>query len=123
MWNGLCIILNGETLLLDVSGAAFWPAERTLIFADLHLEKGSSYARGRQFLPPYDTEATLLRMAAAVARFNPKRILFLGDFFTTGRRPNGYRRARGRCWKGSPPNLSGFPAITILIRRPGRAVQ
>jgi len=47
----------------------------------LHLEKGSSYARGRQFLPPCDTQATLLRMAAAVARFNPKRIIALGDSF------------------------------------------
>jgi hypothetical protein len=81
MWNGLCVVLNGESLLLDVSGAAFWPAERTLIFADLHLEKGSSYARGRQFLPPYDSQATLMRMAAAVTRFNPKRIIALGDSF------------------------------------------
>jgi DNA ligase-associated metallophosphoesterase len=81
VWTDLSISVNGETLLLDASGAAFWPAQGTLIFADLHLEKGSSYARGRQFLPPYDTQATLLRMAAAVARFNPKRIVALGDSF------------------------------------------
>ena len=73
--------MNGESLLLDTSGAAFWPAQATLIFADLHLEKGSSYARGRQFLPPYDTKATLLRMAAAITRFNPRRIIALGDSF------------------------------------------
>jgi DNA ligase-associated metallophosphoesterase len=77
----MAIRVNGETLLLDVSGAAFWPAEETLIFADLHLEKGSSYARGRQFLPPYDTQATLLRMAGAVRRFQPRRIVALGDSF------------------------------------------
>jgi DNA ligase-associated metallophosphoesterase len=81
MRNEMAIAVNGETLLLDVSGAAFWPAQETLIFADLHLEKGSSYARGRQFLPPYDTEATLLRMAGAVRRFRPRRILALGDSF------------------------------------------
>jgi DNA ligase-associated metallophosphoesterase len=81
VWTDLSILVNGETLLLDTSGAAFWPAQATLIFADLHLEKGSAYARGRQFLPPYDTEATLLRMAAAVARFNPRRIVALGDSF------------------------------------------
>jgi hypothetical protein len=74
-------MINGETLLLDVSGAAFWPARATLIFADLHLEKGSSYARSRQFLPPYDTEATLARMTAAANRFNPGRIVALGDSF------------------------------------------
>jgi DNA ligase-associated metallophosphoesterase len=81
VWTDLEIIVNGERLLLDSSGAAFWPAQATLIFADLHLEKGSSYARGGQFLPPYDTAATLLRMAAAVARFNPRRIIALGDSF------------------------------------------
>ena len=81
MWTGLAISVNGESLLLDSSGAAFWPAQATLMFADLHLEKGSSYARGRQFLPPYDTHATLLRMVAAITRFNPKRIVALGDSF------------------------------------------
>jgi DNA ligase-associated metallophosphoesterase len=81
VWTDLTVTINGEALLLDTSGAAFWPAQATLIFADLHLEKGSSYARGRQFLPPYDTHATLLRMLAAITRFNPKRIVALGDSF------------------------------------------
>jgi DNA ligase-associated metallophosphoesterase len=75
------IALNGEKLALDISGAAWWVSRRTLIFADLHLEKGSSYARGGQFLPPYDTRATLLRMAHAVARRAPARIVALGDSF------------------------------------------
>ena len=81
VWTDLVTNVNGESLLLDTSGAAYWPAQGTLVFADLHLEKGSSYARGRQFLPPYDTQATLLRMAAAIARFNPRRIIALGDSF------------------------------------------
>ena len=81
MRNELAITVNGEKLLLDVSGAAFWPAGETLIFADLHLEKSSSYARGRQFLPPYDTQATLLKMAGAAQRFRPRRIIALGDSF------------------------------------------
>jgi DNA ligase-associated metallophosphoesterase len=51
------------------------------LFADLHFEKGSSYARGRQFLPPYDTRATLLRMAQLVGRYRPARIVALGDSF------------------------------------------
>src|ERR1700761_4876902 len=73
--------VNGESLVLDVSGAAWWPSQRTLIFADLHFEKGSSYARGGQFLPPYDTRATLLRMQQAVARRRPGHIVALGDSF------------------------------------------
>ena len=81
VWTDLCLTVNGETLLLDKSGAAWWPRTHTLIFADLHFEKGSSYARGRQFLPPYDTRATLLRMAEVAARRSPARIIALGDSF------------------------------------------
>ena len=73
------ITVNGESLLLDASGAAFSRAHATLIFADLHFEKGSSYARGRQFLPPYDTASTLLRMAETIARHRPARVIALSD--------------------------------------------
>src|SRR3984957_18879481 len=81
VWTEVSIVVNGQTLHLDTSGAAWWPKTRTLIFADLHFEKGSAYARGRQFLPPYDTRATLLRMAHALARYNPARVIALGDSF------------------------------------------
>src|SRR4051812_48352247 len=80
----LLITVNGETLLLDPCGAAFVPAHSVLLFADLHFEKGSFYARGRQFLPPYDTTNTLLRMARAVARHNPAHVVGLGDYFHDG---------------------------------------
>ncbi len=76
--------MNGETLLLDACGAVFARAHSTLIFSDLHFEKGSSYARGRQFLPPYDTANTLLRMARAIARHKPARVIALGDSFHDG---------------------------------------
>jgi DNA ligase-associated metallophosphoesterase len=79
--NDLLIRVNGESLLLDACGAAFSPAHSTLMFADLHLEKGSSYARGRQFLPPYDSADTLQRMARAIARHKPARVIALGDSF------------------------------------------
>ncbi len=84
MWierGDLEITVNGESLLLDTCGAAFARAHSTLIFADLHFEKGSAYARGRQFLPPYDTAHTLLRMTRAIARHNPARVIALGDSF------------------------------------------
>ncbi|HXR95525.1 MAG TPA: ligase-associated DNA damage response endonuclease PdeM [Rhizomicrobium sp.] len=81
MWTDLNIVVNGETLVLDRSGAAWWPRTATLILADLHFEKGSSYARFGQFLPPYDTRATLLRMADVMARRAPARVIALGDSF------------------------------------------
>ena len=66
--GNLEITVNGERLVLDASGAAFVRAHSALTFADLHFEKGSSYARSRQFLPPYDTASTLLKMMRVIAR-------------------------------------------------------
>src|SRR5580698_6629846 len=77
----LCADVNGERLTLDKSGAAWWERTRTLIVADMHFEKGSSYARGGQFLPPYDTSATLLKLTEAVGRHQPATIVALGDSF------------------------------------------
>ena len=80
----LHISVNGETLLLDKSGAAYWPTEKTLIFADLHFEKGSAYAKRGALLPPYDTRTTIKRMAEVIARHAPKRVIALGDSFHDG---------------------------------------
>ena len=73
--------IAGVELVAAVEGAFVWPAERLLVVADLHLEKGSSYASRRVFLPPYDTAATLARLARLVQRFAPRRLVFLGDTF------------------------------------------
>lgn len=68
-------------LLVDPAGALLVEHERTLVVADLHLEKGSSFARRGMLLPPYDTAATLARLAALVARYAPRRVVALGDSF------------------------------------------
>lgn len=73
----------------DVSGALYWAAERMLIVADLHLEKGSAYASRGQMLPPYDTVATLKRLEGAMARHKPAKVVALGDSFHD-------RKAEGR---------------------------
>ena len=73
--------VNGERLLLDCAGAAFWPAERTLIVADIHFEKGSSLARRGALLPPYDTRTTLKRLTALIDAHSPARVIALGDSF------------------------------------------
>jgi len=78
------ILVNGETLELDASGALWWQAERTLVVADLHFEKGSFFGRGGQFLPPYDTHATLHRLNALVRNHQAERVIALGDSFHDG---------------------------------------
>ena len=63
------------------SGGLYWRARRTLLVADLHLEKFSSYARKGQMLPPYDTGLTLKRLEADLARTGTVEVIALGDSF------------------------------------------
>jgi DNA ligase-associated metallophosphoesterase len=67
--------------LADLSGALFWEHERLLVVSDLHLEKGSSFATRGVLLPPYDTVATLGRLAAVIAHYDPRTVIALGDSF------------------------------------------
>ena len=76
--------LNGVALTADLSGALFWPAAETLVVADLHLEKGSGLARHGSLLPPYDSRTTLRRLAEALARYRPRRVICVGDSFHDG---------------------------------------
>lgn len=73
--------LNGALLQPHQSGALFWPDEKTLIVADLHLEKAASLAANGQFLPPYDTIETLDLLDELLIFFEPKRLIALGDSF------------------------------------------
>ena len=71
----------GETFEATADGALFWPSEQALLVADLHLEKASWFARLGQFLPPYDSHATLSALVTEVERAGAKRLYCLGDSF------------------------------------------
>jgi DNA ligase-associated metallophosphoesterase len=75
------ILVAGVALAADPAGACFWPEENLLIVADLHLEKGSSFAQRGVLLPPYDTAATLGRLNLLIAHYAPRLVVALGDSF------------------------------------------
>jgi len=50
--GGLRVHIEGEPCVLRCSGALWVLNHRTLIAADLHLEKGSAFAARGQMLPP-----------------------------------------------------------------------
>ena len=78
------ITVSGVTLAADPAGVLYWPEQRLLCVADLHLEKGSSFARRGVLLPPYDTRATLQALHALMARYAPRVVIALGDSFHDG---------------------------------------
>ena len=63
------------------SAASICPTCDILVVSDLHLEKGSAFARRGMMLPPYDTLATLRILDAVIARHDPKTVISLGDNF------------------------------------------
>lgn len=73
--------IGAAEAMLRCSGALWLATERALVVADLHLEKGSSYAARGQMLPPYDTRETLKRLAAEVEALAPALVVLLGDTF------------------------------------------
>jgi DNA ligase-associated metallophosphoesterase len=81
------LAVAGVELAADAAGALYWPERGLLAVADLHLEKGSSFARRGVLLPPYDTAATLARLAALIVRYAPRMVVALGDSFHDGRGP------------------------------------
>ncbi len=75
------IEVAGQLALLDLTGGLYLPEHDALLVADLHFEKGSSFARRGMMLPPYDTRETLSALSEAVFRFDPHVVIALGDSF------------------------------------------
>lgn len=116
------IEMCGERLHGDSAGALYWPSERILVVADLHLEKGSSFARRGVLLPPYDTAATLAGLALVIERHNPRTVISLGDSFHDGEgagrlcasdRETLAALQRGRDWVWISGNHDPDPAADI----------
>jgi DNA ligase-associated metallophosphoesterase len=75
------VLVAGAAFVGDPAGALYWPEPGLLAIADLHLEKGSSFAARGVPLPPYDTAATLARLARLIAHYAPRLVVALGDNF------------------------------------------
>jgi metallophosphoesterase superfamily enzyme len=127
------IELAGHGLIPVAAGALHWDDERTLIVADLHLEKGAAYAAGGMMLPPYDTRSTLRRLAACIDAFAPRRVVALGDSLHRSEladRLDGSDRQelaslqRGRDWywvlgnhdPSLPPSVGGIVCSSLYRR-------
>ena len=116
------IALAGAIFVADCAGALYWPDERMLVVADLHLEKGSAFAKRGVLLPPYDTASTLARLARLIERYAPRLVIALGDSFHDGGGPSRMAEIsraalqalqRGRDWLWIAGNHDPDPADDI----------
>ena len=106
--GGLRTRLNGAAVTLRASGALWLEQQRTLVVADLHLEKGSAYAMRGQMLPPYDTRETLRRLQAEVMATLPDAVVLLGDTFHD-------RKSEDRLARDDAQTLRSLAGATRLI--------
>ena len=80
--TGFAFTWHGLRLEARCSGALWWPEERWLVVADLHLGKSERMARrGGALLPPYEGLETLRRLEAEAEALDPAVIVSLGDGF------------------------------------------
>lgn len=77
----LALAFGGHDFHVVGRTALYWPARAALIVADLHLEKASWFAVRGQMLPPYDSLATLERLAQLISQTGAREIWCLGDNF------------------------------------------
>ncbi len=73
------ITFGNNELIFSGLNALYWPQRQLVVVSDLHLEKGSYYAKQGNPLPLYDTLDTLLRLKQIIELFKPKSVITLGD--------------------------------------------
>jgi DNA ligase-associated metallophosphoesterase len=78
--GALAVERGGETLWLLPQRAAWWPARRWLLLADVHLGKAHSFRRLGVPVPEGTTGGTLARLDALLQAWRPERLVVLGDF-------------------------------------------
>src|SRR5579871_4341395 len=124
------VLVSGKSFIADPTGALFWPAENTLVVADLQLSK-CSYLEGEDVvLPPYDTASAFEKLEDALDRYDPQRVIALGNSFA-GLTPEGLSPHRsdwlqdmmeGREWywvmpegASAPPDAIGGTIVSQLV--------
>jgi DNA ligase-associated metallophosphoesterase len=76
----LATVVGGEAVTLYADRALYWPRERTLFVADVHLGKAATFRANGVPLPRGVTATDLGRLTALVERSGAARIVVLGDF-------------------------------------------
>ncbi|MFO0829656.1 MAG: ligase-associated DNA damage response endonuclease PdeM [Phycisphaerales bacterium] len=77
--RGAMVGVAGESITLLPQRAAFWPARRTLLVADLHLGKEETFRSFGIAMPRTVLDETLERLSATARATDAERIVVVGD--------------------------------------------
>ncbi|HEX6019288.1 MAG TPA: DEAD/DEAH box helicase, partial [Burkholderiaceae bacterium] len=76
----LHVEVGGASLVLLAERAAYLPAQRALLVADVHVGKAASFRGLGVPVPGGTTGGTLARLSTALAASGATRLIVLGDF-------------------------------------------
>lgn len=106
----LALDWGGGRLWLCPERAAFAPDHAALLVADFHLGKAHSFRRLGVPVPGGTSEVNLQRLDALIARLQPTRLVFLGDFLHSARARTGPGLAAVAHWRERHAGL----AVTLV---------
>jgi DNA ligase-associated metallophosphoesterase len=72
---------GGNNWILDASGACFLPDFETLIISDFHVGKIQHFRKHGIAIPIAAARANISKLEWVIAKYQPKKLLFLGDLF------------------------------------------
>jgi DNA ligase-associated metallophosphoesterase len=95
-----------ETLQLHAGKFAWWPKERTLFLADCHFGKIAHFRKSGIGLPSRAGMETFSNIHRILLRFNPEKLVLLGDVFHSDYNQD---TERFRNWR------SLFPEMEVIL--------
>lgn len=63
------------------SGVSYWEEQKMLLVADVHLGKISHFRNNGSAVPQQAIQVNFERLTAAINRYKPQKLVFLGDLF------------------------------------------
>lgn len=98
MADRVAIGFAGETLQLLPDRAVYWPTQRSLLIADLHLGKGDIFRDAGLAVPSGGTQHDLQRLDRLLRAHAPRTLYVLGDLLHGDDR-GAHWRAQWQAWR------------------------
>jgi DNA ligase-associated metallophosphoesterase len=95
------VVIAGEPVRLLPERAAFWPRQRVLFVADLHMGKAAAFRASGLGVPEGDLADDLRRLTQAIARVGARRVIFLGDLLHAAQGVTAQVIAQVAAWRRS----------------------
>lgn len=117
MLDSLDVRIAGQYMVLLADRALYWPAQRRLLIADLHLGKADAFRRAGIGLPRGGTTGDLQRLSALLDQTGAQAMWVLGDMLHGPVHDTAWRQV-WREWRGQQPGLD----VAVLAGNHDRAL-